>query len=96
MERASIPQLLMPLMGSEGLQNLLNLPAHYVLAPCYDNCALVRYGQVSGDIRSFGTACRAQALPCPSTGTQSDRCFPDFPGASTRGGGVPAQGQFTD
>ena len=33
-------QLLMPLMGSDDLQNLLNLlPAHCVPVPCYNNCA---------------------------------------------------------
>ena len=30
----------------------------------------VRYGQVSGDIRSFGTARRAQARACLSTGAR--------------------------
>ena len=39
LERASIPQLLMPLMGSEDLQNLLKNAAHCVLVPCYGNCA---------------------------------------------------------
>ena len=38
-------------------------------------------------MRSFGTACRALALRCLSTGTRSDRHFPDFPGACARGGG---------
>ena len=39
LERASIPQLLMSLMGSEGLQNLLKNAAHCGLVPCYDNYA---------------------------------------------------------
>ena len=43
LERASIPQLLMPLTGSEDLQNLLKFAALCVLVPCYDNPA---YGEV--------------------------------------------------
>ena len=34
----------------------------------------------------FGTARRALAPPCLSTRTRSDRHFPDFAGACTRGG----------
>ena len=36
---------------------------------------------------SFGTARCTLALPCLSPRTQSDRHFPDFPGACARGGG---------
>ena len=62
----------MPLMGSEDLQNLLKNAAHCVLVPGYDNCA---YGQVFGDIPSFGTARRVEAPPCPSTRTRCHHCF---------------------
>ena len=46
----------------------------------------VRYGQVFGDLRFFGTACRGEAPPCPTTRTRCDRRFPDFPGDCARGG----------
>ena len=86
-EKASIPQLLMPPMGSEHLQNLLKYAC--TLCPSVTTIVLrVRYGQVFGDIHSVGTARRAQALPCPSTGTPFARSFPDFQHACTRGGGA--------
>ena len=44
-------------------------------------------GRSLGDICSFGTARRTQALPCPSTGTRSDCGFLDFQHACARGGG---------
>ena len=58
----------MAVMGSEDLQNSLKLACTLC---CSATIVLrVRYGQVSGDIRSFGTARRAQARACRSTGAR--------------------------
>ena len=38
LERASIPQLLMPLMRSEDVQNMLKFACTLYSVPCCDNC----------------------------------------------------------
>ena len=65
----------MPLMGGEDLQNLLKF--------AYSWCSSALLRQLCLGC----TAHRAQAPPCPSTGTRSDRHFLDFHGACARGGG---------
>ena len=56
--------------------------------PCCDIVLRVRYGQVSGDIRSFGTARRTQARPCLSTWARVTVVLLTFSVLAQGGGGV--------
>ena len=88
MEKASIPQLLMPLMGSEDVQNMLKFACTLRSGALLLQLLRVRYGQVFGDIHSFGTACRAQAWACLSTGPRLTVVFLTFSVLAQEKGGV--------